>query len=104
MKATVAIGIVALFAFVGSPVIANAKTTTHQHDKVVTGCLESGGSAGQYKLIGQDGTDWKVKQGEYVDLASYVGHTVTVAGPETRNHKDHLTVLDVAVDSQSCQQ
>jgi hypothetical protein len=103
MKGIVAIGIMALFAFVGSPMLAHA-TTTHRHDQVVTGCLESGGSTGQYKLIGQNGTAWKVKPGEYVDLGSYVGHTVTVAGPETRNHKEHLTVLDVTVESQGCNQ
>ena len=106
MKSRVAIGIVALFAFAGSPVLANAKTTPHRHDQAVTGCLENGDSAGQYKLMGQDGTTWKVKEGEYVNLAAYVGHTVTLSGPgaETKRHGDSLTALDVAVDSQSCQQ
>ena len=101
MKGTVAIGIMALFAF-GAPVVANAKAASHRHDQAVTGCLESGGSAGQYKLMAQDGSTWTVKEGEYVELAPYVGHTVTVAGPEVTRHGDHLTALDVAVDSQSC--
>ena len=100
MKVKVAIGIMMLFAFAGSPVLANAKNTTPKRDQAVTGCLESG-SAGQYKLIGQDGTTWKVKEGQYVDLASYVGHTVTVSGPEVKKH-DQMTAMDVAVDSQSC--
>ena len=111
MKSTIAIGIVALFAFAASPVLANAKTTT-RHEQVFTGCLESGGSAGQYKLTAQDGTAWNVKDGKYVDLASYVGKSVTVSGPEIRSHhtsqsaksESQLTVLDVAVESQGCHQ
>ena len=102
MKSTILIGILALFALTGLPAMANAKSTTHRHDQAVTGCLERGGNAGQYKLTGQDGTTWNVKQGQYVDLASYVGYTVTVAGPENTRHGDQLTALDVAVDSQSC--
>ncbi len=101
MKGIVAIGIVALFLFGGSSVVANAKNTIH-HDQAVTGCLESGGSAGHYKLAAQDGTTWQVKEGEYINLSPYVGHTVTVAGPEATKHREQLTVMDVAVDSQSC--
>lgn len=107
MKSTVAIGIIALVAFAGSPVVANAKSMAHGRDPVVTGCLESGGNAGQYKLTEQDGTALKVKQGQYVDLASYVGQTVTVAGPEARKHgktEGQITALDEAVDGQSCHQ
>jgi hypothetical protein len=111
MKAAVAIAIVTLFVFAVSPVPANARTTTG-HDQALTGCLESGSSAGHYKLVGQDGNTWNVKDGKYVDLASYVGKSVTVSGPEIRSHQMHpstksegqLTVLDVAVDSQSCHQ
>jgi hypothetical protein len=103
MKGIFAIGIVALFLFGGSSVVANAKNTTH-HDQAVTGCLESGGSTGQYTLTAQNGTTWQIKEGEYVNLSPYVGQTVAVAGPETTKHKDHLTVMDVAVDSQSCHQ
>jgi hypothetical protein len=111
MKGKVALGIVALFAFAVSPVVANASSTAYRHDQVLTGCLASGESAGHYKLIGQDGASWTVKQGEYVDLAPYVGRTVTVAGPEVRYHaknesktEGRLTARDVAVDGESCQQ
>ena len=45
-------------------------------------------------------------------MGANVDHTVTVAGPEAKAHgakqsaktEDSLTVLDVAVDSQSCHQ
>ncbi len=109
MKSKVALGIIALFAFGGFTLAGNA-TVTHGRDQVVTGCLENGGSSGHYKLTGQDGATWKVTPGEYIDLSDYVGHTVTVAGPEARSHRTNskaeevLTVRDVAVDSQSCQQ
>jgi len=104
MKSTVAIGIVALCAFAASPAWANAKSSTVRHDEAVTGCLDGSGSAGQYKLIDQEGTTWILKEGKYIDLAPYLGHNVTVAGPEIKRHGDHLTVLDVAVDSPGCHQ
>jgi hypothetical protein len=109
MKRMFVIGVVALFALACSPVFANAKSMAQGRDQAITGCLQNGSSAGQYQLVAQDGNTWNVKAGEYVDLSSYVNHTVTVAGPETRSHNSknkvgHLTALDVAVDSQSCQQ
>ncbi|MGB8769197.1 MAG: hypothetical protein WCC92_06260 [Candidatus Korobacteraceae bacterium] len=103
MKGVLAIGIMALFALVASPAVASATSTAH-HGQAITGCLENGGSAGHYKLMEQNGTAWKVKDGEYVHLAPYVGETVTVAGPEATRHGDRVTVLDVVVDSQSCHQ
>ena len=101
MKGQILVGMLVLIAFAGFPVLANAKGIAQGHDEAVTGCLASGSSSGQYELTGQDGNTWTVTAGEYVDLAPYVGHTVTVAGPRTRSHsksaktESRLTALDV---------
>ncbi len=123
MKATIAIAVFALFAFVGSPLATASSTTRNLDDREVTGCLEKGANSEHYQLLAQDGSTWQVKDGRYVSLAPYVGESVTVAGPissiETRatpqadkaqssstnpsvHAESRLTVLDVAVDSQSC--
>jgi hypothetical protein len=109
MKGKVALGIIAFFVFASYPMAVTATSTAHQHDQAITGCLQSDGGSGQYQIIGQDGATWSVRAGEYVDLSSYVGRTVTVAGPETKSHsmksakaEDQVTALDVAVDNDSC--
>jgi len=109
MRIKVALATVALFLFVGSPILSSAKTASSARNQEITGCLQNGNS-GQYMLTGQNGTTWDVTAGEYVDLAPYVGRTVTVAGTETHHHTkasaniaNHMKVLDVAVDSESCQ-
>ncbi len=122
MKATIAITAFALFAFATCPLARAASTTRKPDDRAVTGCLERGINPDHYKLMAQDGSTWQVKDGRYVDLTPYIGENVTVAGPassaETRatqqpdkarmtqsaQVENHLTVLDVAVDNQSCRQ
>jgi len=47
--------------------------------RTVTGCLQKGDSGNEYQLTGQDGSTWELRS-DAVDLASHVGHTVTVTG------------------------
>jgi len=123
MKATMAIAVFALFALAGSPLAVASSTTRNLDDREVTGCLEKGASPEHYQLMAQNGSTWQVKDGRYVSLAPYVGESVTVAGPvsstgtratrqpekaqsaqtnPSAQAESRLTVLDVAVDSQSC--
>ncbi len=108
MRIKVALATIALFLFVGSPILSSAKTAARAGNGEITGCLQDNG--GQYMLTGQNGATWDLKPGEYVNLSPYVGRTVTVAGTEAQSHHvksangaDHMTVLDVAVDSERCQ-
>jgi hypothetical protein len=109
MRIKIALATIALFLFVGSPIFGSAKAATRAGNGEVTGCLQSG-NGGQYTLTGQNGATWDLKPGEYIDLSPYVGRTVTVAGTEAPSHHmksangaSHMTVLDVAVDSESRQ-
>ncbi|MGB8887290.1 MAG: hypothetical protein WCC87_11235 [Candidatus Korobacteraceae bacterium] len=124
MKATIAIMVFALFAFAGSPLASASSTTRNADDREVTGCLEKGANPEHYQLMAQDGSTWQVKDGRYVSLSPYVGENVTVAGPassartpatqadkaesarmnQSAQAESRLTVLDVAVDGQSCRQ
>jgi hypothetical protein len=97
---------------------------THSNVRTLTGCLQKGEDANEYNLMGQDGSTWEVKS-DAVDLASHVGHTVTVTGAvahptmhgmkedtkkEAQEHgmdkagteHGHLTVTNLSMVSQSC--
>lgn len=98
---------------------------THANVRSLTGCLQKGESANEYNLLGTDGSTWELKS-DAVDLASHVGHTVTVTGAvphstmhgmkedaksEAQEHgmdksateHGHLTVTNVSMVSNSCQ-
>jgi hypothetical protein len=45
----------------------------------VTGCLQKGDEAGGFTIAGEDGKVWELHS-KKVQLASHVGHTVTVTG------------------------
>jgi hypothetical protein len=45
----------------------------------VTGCLQKGDEPGGFTITGEDGKVWEL-QSKKVQLASHVGHTVTVTG------------------------
>lgn len=109
-------------------------TTTTQSDngtdksadvRSVTGCLRSGDSSGEYELVGQNGSTWELHS-DSVDLASHVGHTVTITGAvknsamhgmkedakkEANQHgmntsaeHGHMTVTSMSMVSDSCSQ
>lgn len=97
---------------------------THSNVRTLTGCLQKGEDANEYNLMGQDGSTWEVKS-DSVDLASHVGHTVTITGAvahptmhgmkedtkkEAQEHgmdrsdteHGHLTVTNLSMVSESC--
>ena len=103
---------------------ATATSTDKGSDvRTVTGCLRAGDNSKEYELRGNDGSTWELRS-DAVDLASHVGHTVTVTGavrnPDMHNMKEdakksaaehgmgsgnehgHLTVTNVSLVSDSC--
>lgn len=97
---------------------------THSDVRTLTGCLRSGENPHEYELMGQDGSTWELRS-DAVDLASHVGHTVTITGAvahptmhgmkedtkkEAQEHgmdksateHGHLTVTNLSMVSSSC--
>ena len=97
---------------------------THANVRTLTGCLQKGDSSNEYQLMGDDGSTWEVRS-DAVDLASHVGHTVTLTGavahPTAHGMKEdmkkeaqehgmdksatehgHMTVTNVSMVSSSC--
>jgi hypothetical protein len=68
-----------VISFVGVSRAQEPKKTTHQKVRTITGCLQTGDDANEFKLTGQDGGKWDVKS-DNVKLAPHSGHTVTVTG------------------------
>jgi|HubBroStandDraft_6_1064221.scaffolds.fasta_scaffold1492356_1 hypothetical protein len=66
-----------VISFVGVSRAQEPKKTTHQKVRTITGCLQTGDDANEFKLTGQDGGKWDVKS-DNVKLAPHSGHTVTV--------------------------
>ena len=102
---------------------ANQNDTTEKGAKVrkITGCLSKGDSSNEYQVNAPNGATWEVKS-DAVDLATHVGHTVTVTGTvnnamahgakekakdktmDNPNEHGHLTVTNVKMVSESCKQ
>jgi hypothetical protein len=97
---------------------------THANVRTLTGCLQEGDGAHEYKLVGDDGSTWEVRS-DAVDLASHVGQSVTLTGAvknatahgmkedmkkEAQEHgmdksateHGHMTVTNVTTVSGSC--
>ena len=68
------------------------KKTTHQKSRVITGCLQKGDDAKEFKLMSDTG-NWDVKS-DSVALAPHVGHTVEVTGVVS-NAKMHGAKEDI---------
>ncbi len=100
------------------------QTDRSSNVRTITGCLRKGDSASEYQLTGQDGSTWELRS-DAVDLASHVGHTVTITGAvrnagmhgmkedtkrEAQEHgmdkgateHGHMTVTDLTMVSKSC--
>jgi hypothetical protein len=109
-----------------TPTTDATPTGTQSNDsnvRTVTGCLAKGDSAGEYELTGRDGSTWELHS-DAVNMASHVGHTVTVTGAvrnanlhgmkedmkkEANEHgvgksseHGHMTVTDLSMVSNSC--
>jgi hypothetical protein len=102
---------------------ANATSDKSSDVRTVTGCLRAGDNSKEYELRGSDGSSWELKS-DAVDMASHVGHTVTVTGAVRNadmhgmkedakkagaehgmgsgNEHGHMTVTDLKMVSESC--
>ena len=127
MKSSLAVWVIALSMLVGAAGVLAAQDTTndtHSNVRTLTGCLQKGDGANEYNLMAEDGSTWEVRS-DSVNLASHVGHTVTITGAvahptahgikedakrEAQEHgmdksateHGHLTATDLSMVSESC--
>jgi hypothetical protein len=82
MKVKIAMAFLALFVFAGAAAQATAQDTTkttHKKTRTLTGCLQKGDDANEYKLTTTKGGTWEIKS-DSVKLENHVSHTVTITG------------------------
>jgi hypothetical protein len=80
MKVKIAMVFLALFLFAGTAGLATAQTkTTHKKTRTLSGCLQTGDSANEYKLTTAKGGTWELHS-DTLKLGDHVGHKVTIAG------------------------
>ncbi len=81
MKVKIAMAFLALFMFADTAGLATAqsKKTTHKKTRTLSGCLQTGDSANEYKLTTAKGGTWEIRS-DTVKLGEHVGHTVTITG------------------------
>ena len=79
-KIEVRLGLIALLVWVSLFLIGAAQDTqdTSQLTRYVTGCLQKGPDANEYRLIAEN-AKWHLRS-DNVRLADHVGHKVKVAG------------------------
>ena len=128
MKLKIAMAVIALFVFASTAGLATAHDTTkttHKKTRMLTGCLQKGDDADEYKLTTAKGATWELKS-DTVKLEDHVAHTVTITGvvsnatvhgakedakAEAKEHgidKDstehgHMTVTNLKMVSKTCQ-
>jgi len=127
MKVKITMAFLALSMFAGTAGLATAQDTTkttHKKTRTLTGCLQKGDDANEYKLTTAKGGTWEIKS-DSVKLGEHVGHTVKITGvvsnatahgmkedakAEMKEHgmdKDstehgHMTVTNLTMVSDSC--
>ena len=127
MKLKIAMTVVAMFVFTGTVGLATAQDTTkttHKKTRTLTGCLQKGDDANEYKLATAKGGTWEIKS-DTVKLGDHVAHTVTITGvvsnatlhgakedakAEAKEHgmdknsteHGHLTVTNLTMVSDTC--
>jgi hypothetical protein len=82
MKVKTAITVVALIGFISAAGLVAAQDTTettHKKTRTLTGCLQKGDDANEYKLTTAKGGTWEIKS-DTVKLGDHVAHTVTITG------------------------
>jgi hypothetical protein len=82
MKMKTAIAFLTLLLFAGTATLASAqgaKKTTHKKTRTLTGCLQKGDDANEYRLTTAKGSTWEIKSDD-LKLGDHVSHTVTVTG------------------------
>ena len=80
-----------------------AATTSQDNSNVVvlSGCLERGPGAGEYRLFGKNLHSWVLKS-DNIYLEGFLAEEVKVAALETPNQDGTLTVIDLLVLTSSC--
>ncbi len=127
MKIKIAMAFLALFMFAGTAGLATGQDTTkttHKKTRTLSGCLQAGDAANEYKLTTAKGATWEIKS-DTLKLGDHVGHSVTLTGvvsnakmhgmkedakAEAKEHgvdKDstehgHMTVTNLAMVSDTC--
>jgi hypothetical protein len=125
MKIKIVMAFLALFVFAGTAGLATAQTkTTHKKTRTLSGCLQTGDSANEYKLTTAKGGTWELHS-DSLKLGDHVGHTVTITGvvsnakmhgmkedakAEAKEHgvdkdsREHgsITVTDLSMVSDTC--
>jgi hypothetical protein len=127
MKIKIVMAFLALFMFAGTAGLATAQDTTkttHKKTRTLSGCLQKGDHANEYKLTTAKGATWEIKS-DTLKLGDHVGHTVTITGvvsnatmhgmkedakAEAKEHgmdKDstehgHMTVTNLKMVSDTC--
>jgi len=80
MKIKIVMVFLALFVFAGTAGLATAQTkTTHKKVRTLSGCLQTGDSANEYRLTTAKGGTWELHS-DAVKLGDHVGHSVTITG------------------------
>ena len=128
MKIKIVMAFLALFMFAGAAGLATAQDTTkttHKKTRTLSGCLQTGDDANEYKLTTAKGATWEIKS-DTLKLGDHVGHTVTITGvvsnakmhgmkedakDEAKEHgidknateHGHMTVTDLTMISDTCQ-
>ena len=94
MKLKLAMAFLTLLLLAVTPGRAAAQDTpsaTHNKTRTLTGCLQKGDDADEYKLTTAKGSTWELKSNGH-KLSPHVGHTVTVTGvvanPEMHGAKE----------------
>src|SRR6202030_1918659 len=82
MTVKVAIALLALLLVAGTASRAMAQDTpsaTHNKTRTLTGCLQKGDDANEYRLATAKGSTWELTSNGH-KLSNHVGHTVTITG------------------------
>ena len=130
MKSNTITALAAAILFMCSAVAMNAQEKTNQnqqaparhhmrasnHNETATGCLQQGSNGNGYTLTAQDGSIWQLTS-DAMNLGTYVGKEVYVAGTESTSRGSHMKnvstaqqgnehgpmdVLDLTVINESC--
>jgi len=125
MKVKMAMAFVALFLFAGTATAQDTTKTTHKKTRTLTGCLQKGDDAKEYKLTTAKGGTWEIKS-DSLNLGDHVGHRVTITGvvsnakmhgmkedakAEMKEHDmdkhatehGHMTATDLTMVSDTCE-
>ena len=82
MKFKIAMAFVALFMFASTAGLATAQNTTkttHKKVRTLSGCVQKGDDANEFKLTTAKGNTWEIES-DSLKLGDHVGHTVTITG------------------------